>query len=62
MRVAQDAAGKRGSVAPAAIRLLDAGPVEAQRRREGEAVLGGIRAAGIGSGWVTPGQLIEGDR
>jgi hypothetical protein len=61
-RVAQDAAGKRGSVAPAAIRLLDADPAEAQRRREGAAVLDGIRAAGIGGGWVSADELIGGGR
>jgi hypothetical protein len=49
-------------VAPAAIHLLDADPAEAQRRREGAAVLEGIRAAGIGGGWVSADELIEGDR
>ena len=47
---------------PPAIRLLDAGPADAQRRREGETLLAGMRAAGIGAGWVSGGELMGGDR
>jgi hypothetical protein len=50
------------SAKPAAIRLLDADPFEAQRQREGEALLGAMRTAGIGSEWVSDGGLMGGER
>ena len=50
------------STKPAAIRMLDADPAEGQRQREGEALLGAMRTAGIGSEWISEDGLLGGDR
>jgi hypothetical protein len=57
----RDAADRARQQAPtakpapaAAIRLLDADPQEAPRRREGSVLLAEMRRAGIGAGWLPP--------
>jgi len=62
-RAEAEAAAKPAEQAPAPIRLLEVDPAdEAQRRREGETLLAGMRAAGIGAGWRSGGELMGGDR
>jgi len=61
-RARAEAEAKPADPGPPPIRLLDAGPDEAQRRREGETLLAGMRAAGIGAGWVSPDELMGGNR
>ena len=61
-RADAEAEAKPAEQAPAPIRLLDVDPAEAQRRSEGETLLAGMRAAGIGAGWVSDGELMGGDR
>ena len=59
----QPTAGPPGGEAkPPGITLLDATPEDAQRRREGEYLLGEMREAGIGDGWVTVGDLMGGEK
>ena len=61
-RADAEAEAKPAEQAPAPIRLLDVDPAEAQRRREGETLLAGMRTAGIGTGWRSGGELMAGDR
>ena len=61
-RARAEAEAKPAEQAPAPIRLLDVDSDEAQRRREGETLLAGMRAAGIGTEWRSGGELMAGDR
>jgi hypothetical protein len=53
--------GPPGPRAPAVV-ALDTTPADVQRRREGAVVLEGLRAAGIGSGWVGESDMRGGKR
>ena len=61
-RAEAEAAAAPADPGPPPIRLLDVDPAETQRRREGETLLAGMRAAGIGAGWRSGGELMGGDR
>ena len=67
-RALEAANAKQAEAVPAAkpeIRLLDHHPAaEQQARREGEAVLGLMHAAGVGTGkeWISGASLAGGDR
>jgi hypothetical protein len=58
-----EAAGRRPprSAAPA-FRALDASPADVQRQREGAAVLEGLRSSGVGTGWISAGELMGDNR